>query len=499
MVNRGTSGTVINTSTWMNRLSQSFPASYTVWTDGVTCRAESNTAGGTDYSDTDANAATVINNAMAALTGSRTWKEKVVVRGNYSVGTTLTIPSYTILEIQGEIQLTAGVNASLIKNSDQTGGNSDIEIVGGRLQGNSANETAGNCIDWVKVNDGRIIDVEVEAAKEYGIYLNTCARNEIAFCNVHNNTKIGILLIADSDRNQVHDNIVYDNTQSGICIHTSSFNTVNDNTSVSNDEAGIVSFCSAAKDAAGNIFDSNILESNLNEGLKLYADGGNKVGQNVISNNLIRTNSWHGITLGGSVSGATHYYCYNTTITGNNIQYNSQCGIMLDPVRGATITGNMIGNNGQGAGGAATQEGIYIQNDPASASGCERITIVGNRIFDIQGTATQTYGIVSTQASDYIFIYDNDIAGNLSGTIVLVGTNNKVRNNTGYITENSGTSTGTGAEETIAHGCSAIPTKITITPTVTGAAITNLYQEAAQNHFHVTVTNLKTYNWKAEV
>ena len=63
--------------------------------------------------------------------------------------------------------------------------------------------------------------------------------------------------------------------------------------------------------------------------------------------------------------------------------------------------------------------------------------------------------------------------------------------------KNSGSSTGTGAEQTIAHGLVAAPNKVVITPTVAGTTVAGWWADDA--NIYVTVTNGKTYNWSAEI
>jgi polygalacturonase len=58
-------GTDYTTVAYWGRILESIPASYTIWKDGSTYRAECNIAGGTDYSGTDAS--TVIQAAIDAL------------------------------------------------------------------------------------------------------------------------------------------------------------------------------------------------------------------------------------------------------------------------------------------------------------------------------------------------------------------------------------------------------------------------------------------------
>lgn len=98
-----------------------------------------------------------------------------------------------------------------------------------------------------------------------------------------------------------------------------------------------------------------------------------------------------------------------------------------------------------------------------------------------------------------ISMQDNIFDGS-SGTVIF-GPNiiqpSFICRNIGYITENSGSSKGTGASQTIAHGLVTTPKKISIVPTVSGANVTGLY--ANSTNIYVTVTSGKTFNWSAEV
>jgi hypothetical protein len=61
----------------------------------------------------------------------------------------------------------------------------------------------------------------------------------------------------------------------------------------------------------------------------------------------------------------------------------------------------------------------------------------------------------------------------------------------------TGSSTGTGAEQTIAHGLGVTPTAVIVTPTATGATVTNVWADAT--NIHVTVTDDIGFNWSAGV
>lgn len=69
--------------------------------------------------------------------------------------------------------------------------------------------------------------------------------------------------------------------------------------------------------------------------------------------------------------------------------------------------------------------------------------------------------------------------------------------NYGHTTEASGSSTGTGSEQTIAHGLVAAPSKVAIVPTVAGATVSNVWADAT--NIYCTVTTGKAFNWSADV
>lgn len=135
------------------------PVSYIIYKDGSTIKAVNSTTGVIDYSSI--NAATVINSAIDNLTAGRTWKEKVVIKGNFITTDSINIPSYTIFELIGSITLANNVNKSIIRNADQTNGNSFFEIYGGILYGNKNNQSSGHGIDitaaWPNFNRRNII------------------------------------------------------------------------------------------------------------------------------------------------------------------------------------------------------------------------------------------------------------------------------------------------------------------------------------------------------
>ena len=113
-------------------------ASYIIFADsadGNKIKAKNGKTGKIDYFGTDAS--TVIQSAALALTSGRTWKEKVVLKGNFTISMPISVPSYSVLEVDGRLTLANGVNDPILKASSAT----DVEVVGGVLDGNEAGQT----------------------------------------------------------------------------------------------------------------------------------------------------------------------------------------------------------------------------------------------------------------------------------------------------------------------------------------------------------------------
>lgn len=131
MVNAGDKGL----NTWANDIISAIKrrgAKYVVTTDAYG-----------DYQCDGASDETEINTALNALTAGRTWIEKVLLRGSFTVDAIITVPSYTILEVQGRIKVANNVNVGVLENADSVAGNSHITLLGGVYDGNEANQVGG--------------------------------------------------------------------------------------------------------------------------------------------------------------------------------------------------------------------------------------------------------------------------------------------------------------------------------------------------------------------
>lgn len=118
-------------------------------------------------------------------------------------------------------------------------------------------------------------------------------------------------------------------------------------------------------------------------------------------------------------------------------------------------------------------------------------TINGNVISDTTGTST------SIQLTSAAIGYTN-VIGNVLSTYTKIedaSTSPICRLNDGYVTESSGSSTGSGWSQTIAHGLVSTPVRVSFIPTASGATVSAWYADST--NIHVTVTKDKAFNWAA--
>lgn len=188
-------------------------------------------------------------------------------------------------------------------------------------------------------------------------------------------------------------------------------------------------------------------------------------GQNIIADNCIEHVD------GASADGiySTGYY---DTITGNTIDSMERHGIVVN--YNSSVTDNRCWYNGG--------YGITAYGDDN--------TISENRCFD-----NMEYGIRLEATSDDSYVTNNYLHGNTAGSILVDGTG-IFRDNNGFVTENWGSSTGTGGEQQIAHGLAGTPDYVFITNIEDGA---NGYLSSASNstHMHITAVINQDYNWYA--
>jgi hypothetical protein len=183
--------------------------------------------------------------------------------------------------------------------------------------------------------------------------------------------------------------------------------------------------------------------------------------------------------IGNVVDGGTRaiYTIGNRVVVkGNVVRNQTEYGIAISG--GATYSGGVVAGNSVNA--AVSVDGILIN--------MLRVIVQGNIVM---GPATHK-SICEGADGDYNVFVENIV----DYLMYRVGANSILARNQGYVTENSGTSTGTGAQQTIPHGLSATPDRVQLTDLSSGA---NVYQSAAPNgtNIYVTAVSGKDYMWSA--
>lgn len=157
------------------------------------------------------------------------------------------------------------------------------------------------------------------------------------------------------------------------------------------------------------------------------------------------------------------------------------------------------------SGKSGDEFGMYVSNPTGVLIDGMRFNIVGscgiwiagavsdmyihNIIFQDTVSGTLVNGIYNVAAGTYPVVYRRSIKN--------LGTLTTLYTNCLFGDTNSDSSTGTGSEQTIAHGLVAAPSNVVIVPTETGATVSAVWADAT--NIYCTVTAGKAYNWSAEV
>ena len=430
------SGDVINTQARLRRLSSSIPSAYTVFKIGGTYYAETNTAGGTDYEGADAT--TVIHQALAALTGGRTWKEKVTLKGQFALPTTPSIPSFTVFDISEANLLGSMISPNYAL---QTANNADnVDIIGGVVDGDTV---CGHGVILLNATNSRILGTEVKNAGDHNIVLDGCTNCTVDAYS-HNAGSDGIAIVGGSTRCNVDGN--YDeNGAYGMLVLNSTENTIKGRF-YNNYSYGI----RLNLDANNNVFDHVIIDTLTwasGRGIMLDASdtglgpGGN-VG-NIFTSPIVRNCPDHGIWVNSIVG-----YPNSENIFSNpRVELNGDSGINISTFSTYNqIRGGIVKNN--------TTYGVYITGTGQK--------VIGVHSFDDRTPRIQTHGVY-VNSDDYHQIEECNVATNLTANMFITGTTTtKVRGNIGFVTKNSGTDTipsaGPPASVTVNHGLAVTPT-----------------------------------------
>ena len=336
---------------------------------------------------------TVIQAAVDNLTAGRSRKEKVVLRGSFTLNTAIVLASYTILEIIGYV--TIG-NSTGIRNITITNGSTDVEIYGGTLDGNKANNTNGG-VDGQQVaiygsalTNISIHNLTVQNTEREGIYLSNTGWTNYADIYIKSTGLTGL----EVDANNYTD--VYNVRVLSAGLH--GIEVVGGGTRTENNVT--LSGCTSYG-AQGY-------------GLRVIHARGTKVVGFKARNNGLGASSTHGIIIND---------CAGVDVVGCKSLESYQDGLFVTGSDRVAITGGSFYNNGQTA---ANSVGVTFSNTTNSS-------FTGGKCFDTQGTPTQDYGFYEVGTSNNNFINGCDLNGNSTSAIRgLVGSSTVVKNCNGY-------------------------------------------------------------------
>jgi hypothetical protein len=312
----------------------------------------------------------------------------------------------------------------------------------------------------------------------------------------------------------LHGNKVYNSAGNGVvATHTTwvAANLVFDN-------VAITSFAengSSLTNISGNWIKNCRITSNGKLGIDLHCDdsfvqnsfvGGNGYSaisihgsKNIISN----SNFWDNGDLGTGDSQYTiGVYMPYTIIEGNVIEGGYGGNIIIGSTRDNVVSNNFISNAGDSTN--PNRYGIVLYN-------AYRNIIVGNKIQDYRSPQYQKYAIYGSGTVTDNIIVGNEVSQNI-GTPMISGvsaTTNIIKNNNGYLTENSGTATfsGNGSQTTftIAHGLAGTP-KVAVVTAGSSDAKGDFYVTYDATNIYVTYatappsgTNNVVLRWYAEM
>lgn len=454
-----------------------------MWTDGTTYYAEANFDDGSDYSGIDARS--IIQSAIDALTsGGRVFfrngtypfeyvqvKSNITLEGESQEATILqrcTSPVYQrVLSINGEDNIT-------IKNFT--------------LDGNGA----GDYVLIYGTNNPSNIRIESNTFKNFGseailFYETAGATSNV---KVTNNTFTDIL--SGSTKNVIQLVRLVDSEVSGNYFKAAS---------------------PYAKYAIWLAYPNNCVISNntidgTGAGITTWTYTTTVIENNVVANNIIR-NLWNNLDSHWAIL----TYGNHTVIQGNVVSDIARDGIVATNWYGmedVVISGNTV------SGVAGAYVGIWVHGMSGGGySDDYNIVVTGNTLTDVGHGIVITHttqcvvaeNIVDTATDEGIQLYSSDTVTVVNNILVncvtpfLIdggGTGHIVKHNQGYVTENTGTSTGTGGQQTIAHGCDFTPTtaNVLLTDIENGAAA---YCSAAPDAANIYVTAVVNQDYRWEV
>ncbi len=302
-----------------------------------------------------------------------------------------------------------------LQNSSSSNSIADNQVhsavsAGIRIQSNSAyNTVTGN---------------QISGGVAYGIYSSsigsTFSNNSVT------NSGQSIYLAATSANNSVVANVVRNSTNDGIYMFNSSRNTVSDNSIQNTTDEGLV----IDSESHNNTVTGNAVDVTGGSGILIIGVSGDEPTNNTVTGNSI-------VNTGGSTTnyGIDLIYAHKNTITGNRMTDDSCSGTCYAISIKATASGNYFADNvfNSTPGTAVVSNlgsGTVYSNQPLAEDGAGVTNQAANSTaaFKIQNA---TGGSLFTVDSTNSRLYVGTVAGDTTGTVLVLGNKTDAGNPTG--------------------------------------------------------------------
>lgn len=369
-----------------------------------------------------------------------------IQKGDYLINTSITFPALGDYIIEGE------GNSTRIYN--------DIALTNGIFNFSPETTWDGRQHQEVKISD-ILFSSDNTSSSTYGIYAegrHFLTITECYFVSSDSSNKFTAIYLVKKVNN---------------CIFTNNYFT----------------YCYEAILAPGNDYDDNIISNNVISYTRNIGININDSEKLLITSNTIEETIREGIYLAHITESVISSNIVTESFDDHGISFHHNC-------TENTIMNNVASANGHNASGKA---GIVF------GVGSSRNLIIGNRCgnmsvyLSLTPRDIQKEGIsfADSTAKNNIVAYNN-VYNNNGTNIFDAGTDTEYYGNFGWVTENTGSSTGTGAQQTIAHGLDVTPIDVILWDIETGSLP---YQSAAADatNIYITASINDDYGWKAEI
>lgn len=329
----------------------------------------------------------VLQCAISALPQDRQYQGTVSVKGAFETSKTVTLPSYTTLDLsQANIVRARAMNAVMFRNQDRPAGNTHIQIIGGTINGSSATQTVHP--PYPGPGNG----------SQYVIYFDHVTKSEIR----------GTTFVNSGPDATIHADDCQELTIDSITIEDSLYETIllrrGGRNRVMNSQFTRVGTAVATAASSDVTIEGNKIQDSLRT--SAISVNGNR---NIVVNNTLLNPGGSGITLGhapdktlGDILNASGSIIANNTIvggTGNAIHMLN--GSSQQNVR---ITGNTL----QGV-----RDGIAIGPGLIQYGGVQNIVVDGNSITGSQRTCVRIQGATPTSTPGTLAVSNVSITNNM--------------------------------------------------------------------------------------